>query len=165
MPRRIPALCGAGLAALSALAIATSAGAQAPTAQTLTVTEGASGTSNIVDNPPKSRRHGENTRFSVGDAILFTSPLLDASRRRIGRVKVSCWITKAGGFARAESDCLGVFELSGGKLYVSAALKFGATRTTGVVLAGTGAYQGLHGTFESVNHRDDTSTDTFNLTP
>ena len=168
MPRRIAALCGAAVAATAAVAVAIAgpAGAQTPTAQTLTLTEPANGQFSIVDNPPKSRRHGENTRFSVGDALVITNRVLDASRHRVGSVRAVCFITKAGGFARAEADCLGVFALSGGNLYVTIPLVFSEDSTqTGVVVGGTGAYQGLHGTWTSVNHRDGSSTDTLTLTP
>ena len=164
MPRRIVVLGGA---ALAALAVAAPSGAQTPpAAQTVTVVEpGTGGTFNIVDNAPKSRRHGERTRFSVGDAVVLTNPVRDTTGKRIGRVRASCWVTKLGGFARAELDCLAVFALSTGNIYVTAPLTFSSSTTNGTVVGGTGAYQGLHGTWTSVSHRDDSSTDTFNLTP
>jgi hypothetical protein len=167
MARRIAPLAGAALAALAALAVAVPAGAQAPPgAQTLTVTEpGSGGTFNIVDNAPKSRRHGRNLRFSVGDALVISNRVLDGSRKRIGTVRAVCFITKAGGFDRAESDCVGVFALTTGSLYVTVEMNFTATTSTGSVVGGTGAYQGLHGTWTSVQHRDESSTDTFTLTP
>jgi hypothetical protein len=34
-----------------------------------------------------------------------------------------------------------------------------------MIHGGTGAYAGLHGTWESVSTNEDTSTDTFTLTP
>ena len=165
MPRRIPALCGAGLAAIAALAFAVPVGAQAPTAQTLTVVEQESaGTFNIVDNPPKSRRHGERTRFSVGDAIVINNPVVNEQRQRIGRARGVCFITKPGTFARAEADCLAVFALRNGNLYGTIPLVFHEDNATGTIFAGTGAYQGLHGTWASVSG-EDSSTDTFTLTP
>ena len=166
MSRRIPVLCGAGLAAIAALAVALPAGAQTPTAQTLTVIEQENaGTFNVVDNPPKSRRHGERTRFSVGDAIVINNPVVDAQRQRIGRARGVCFITKAGTFARAEADCLAVFALRNGNLYGTIPLIFHEESATGTIYAGTGAYQGLHGTWASTSTNEDTSTDTFTLTP
>jgi hypothetical protein len=165
MPRRIPVLCGAALAA-AALAVTAPAGAQTPTAQTLTVIEQESaGTFNIVDNPPKSRRHGARTRFSVGDAIVINNPVVDAQRRRIGRSRGVCFITKPGTFARAEADCLAVFALTNGNLYGSIPLVFSQDTSTGVIHGGTGAYAGLHGTWASESTSNDTSTSTFTLTP
>src|SRR5215212_5731973 len=145
MARRMAPLAGA---ALAALVVAVPAGAQAPPVpQTLTVTEAATGgTFGIVDNAPRSRRHGRNQRFSIGDALVITSRVLDGSRKRIGTARAVCFVTKAGGFDRAESDCVGVFALTTGNLYVTAPLKFSGTSTTGSVVGGTGAYQGLHGT-------------------
>src|SRR5215218_7805762 len=100
MARRIAPLAGAALATLAAAAVAVPAGAQAPpAAQTLTVTEAATGgTFGIVDNAPKSRRHGRNQRFSVGDALVIANRVLDSSRKRIGTVRAVCFITKPGGF-------------------------------------------------------------------
>jgi hypothetical protein len=166
MPRRIPALCSAGLAAIAVLGIALPAGAQTPTAQTLTVIEQENaGTFNIVDNPPKSRRHGERTRFSVGDAIVINNPVVNEQRQRIGRARGVCFITKPGTFARAEADCLAVFALRNGNLYGTIPLIFRADTSTGTIYAGTGAYQGLHGTWASASTSETTSTDTFTLTP
>jgi hypothetical protein len=165
MPRRIPVLCGAALAA-AALAVTAPAGAQTPTAQTLTVIEqDSAGTFDIVDNAPKSRRQGARMRFSVGDAIVISNPVVDAQRRRIGRARGVCFITKPGTFARAEADCLAVFTLTNGNLYGALPLVFSDDRSTGVIYGGTGTYAGLHGTWESASTSEDTSTDTFTLTP
>jgi hypothetical protein len=166
MSRRMPALCGAGLATIAAVAVALPAGAQTPTAQTLTVIERESaGTLNFVDNPPKSRRHGARTRFSVGDAMVITNPVVDQQRRRIGTSRGVCFITKPGTFARAEADCLGEFALTNGTLYGTIKLVFHEENSTGTIYAGTGAYAGLHGTWASTSTSETTSTNTFTLTP
>ena len=76
-------------------------------------------------------------------------------------------VTKAGGFDKAAADCLGVFALASGNLYVT------LPDLTFLGIVGIGhrrrgdrrPYQGLHGTSTTVNHADDSSTDTFNLTP
>jgi hypothetical protein len=162
MVRRIAALSTVALAAAAA-GVAVPAGAQ--TATTLTLTEPAGGTFNIVDNAPKSHGQGEHQRFSVGDSLVISNKILDASRKRVGKVQAVCFVNKAGTFATATSDCVGVFKLAGGNLYVSIPLQFSSTKETGAVVGGTGAYQGLHGTWTTVNHRDDSSTDTFTLTP
>jgi hypothetical protein len=160
MLRRLAVLTG-----LAAAVAATPAAAQAPTPQTLTVTETArGGTSDVVDRPPKSPTGGEGRRLSRDDSLVITNPLRDRANRPIGRLRVTCAITKAGGFDRAAGDCLGVFALKTGRIYVTAPLDLAATRTTGTVLAGTGAYAGMHGTWTSVQHRDGSATDTFSLT-
>ncbi len=119
-----------------------------------------------MDRPPKSRGHGRNLRFSVGDAMVLTNPARDASGKKVGRVRAVCWITKAGGFDKARGDCLGVFALTTGNLFVTLPdFTFSGSSATGTVVAGTGAYQGLHGTWATVDHADESSTDTFTLTP
>ncbi len=156
----------AGAAAATALCLASPVMAQAPTG-TLTFHEpAAGGTFNIVDNPPKSHRTGARTRFSTKDAIVFSNPLRDASGKRAGTLRVVCYITKAGTFATAKSDCVGVFGLATGNLYVSVLDQgFSGTTTDGTIVGGTGAYVGAKGTLHSVSHRNDTSDDTLTLTP
>jgi hypothetical protein len=153
------------LAALASLAAAASAVAQSQP-QTLTVTETAGGgTSDVVDHPPKSPSGGADRRLSKDDTLVITNPLRDTAGRPIGRVRASCAITKAGGFDKAAADCLGVFEMKAGKLYVTLPLDFASTTANGTVLGGTGAYAGLRGTWTSVQHRDGSATDTFTLAP
>jgi len=156
----------AGTAAATALCLAAPAMAQAPTG-TLTFHEPASGgTFSIVDNPPKSRTHGERTRFSTKDALVFSSPLQDATGKRAGTLRVVCYIKKPGTFATATSDCVGVFGLATGNLYVSVLdQSFAESTTDGTIVGGTGAYVGAKGTMHSVSHRNDTSDDTLTLTP
>jgi hypothetical protein len=141
-------LASAAGAAL-AVAAAVPASAQAPAAQTLTFKEVDKGsTFAFVDNPPKSpRRHGQPTRVSPGDLFVFAEPLQDTAGRPFGRLRVTCFITKAGTAATPHGDCLGVFSLPTGQLWASASI--GATTTTGAILAGTGAYANMHGTFVS----------------
>jgi hypothetical protein len=155
------------LAALASLAAAASAAAQSQSQpQTLTVTETArGGTSDVVDHPPKSPSGGADRRLSKDDTLVITNPLRDTAGRPIGRVRASCAITKAGGFDKAAADCLGVFQMKAGKLYVTLPLNFAASTSNGTVLGGTGAYTGLRGTWTSVQHRNGSSTDTFTLAP
>ena len=151
------------LAVLASLVAAAPAVAQT---QTLTVTETArGGTTDVVDHPPKSPRGGTDRRLSKDDTLVITNPLRDTSNRPIGRVRATCAITKAGGFDKAAADCLGVFEMKAGKLYVTLPLDFASTTANGTVLGGTGAYAGLRGTWTSVQHRDGSATDTFTLAP
>jgi hypothetical protein len=161
MTRRI-----AATAALAALAVAAPATAQTPAPRTLTIVETASGgTTDVVDRPPRSRTGGEQRRLSRDDTLVITNPLRSTAGRRIGRLRVSCAVTKAGGFDSAAGDCLGVFALRTGRLYVTVPMNLAARTSNGTVLGGTGAYEGLSGTWTSVQHRDGSATDTFTLTP
>jgi hypothetical protein len=151
------------LAVFASLVAAAPAAAQT---QTLTVKETAGGgTTDVVDHPPKSPKGGAERRLSKDDTLVITNPLRDTSNRPIGRVRATCAITKAGGFDKAAADCLGVFEMKAGKLYVTLPLEFASTTANGTVLGGTGAYAGLRGTWTSVQHRDGSATDTFTLAP
>ena len=163
--RRIAA-AGLGVATALALASATPAHAQAPSG-TLTFHEPASGgTFNIIDNAPKSKTKGARTRFSTKDAIVFTNPLQDASGKRAGTLKVICWITTAGTFQTAKSDCLGKFQLSNGSIFVGVENQSFASNTTdGTIVGGTGSYVGAKGTLHSVSNDNDTSDDTITFTP
>jgi hypothetical protein len=134
--------------------------------QTQTVKETArGGTTDVVDHPPKSPKGGTERRLSKDDTLVITNPLRDTSNRPIGRVRVTCAVTKAGSFDKAAADCLGVFQMKAGKIYVTLPLDFASSTTNGTVLGGTGAYAGLRGTWTSVQHQDGSATDTFTLAP
>jgi|tagenome__1003787_1003787.scaffolds.fasta_scaffold20110083_2 hypothetical protein len=158
-------LAVAGTAAATALCLASPAMAQAPTG-TLTFHEPANaGTFNIVDNAPKSRQGGARTRFSTKDALVFSNAL-QTGGKPAGTVRVTCYIRKAGTFATAKSDCVGIFGLATGNIYVSVLdQSFSSSTTDGTIVGGTGAYVGAKGTFHSVSNKNDTSDDTLTFTP
>jgi hypothetical protein len=150
----------AGVAALLIVAVAP-ASSQAPTTQTLTFTEVDKGsTFNFIDNPPKSpRRRGQPTRVSVGDLFILNEPLRDTSGKPFGHLRATCFITKAGSPNDLQGDCFGVYSLPNGQLWASASLS--SQVTAGAILAGTGAYANMHGTFTSKSTKtgsDDTVT-------
>jgi hypothetical protein len=155
----------AGAAITAALCIAAPAMAQAPTG-TLAFHEPANaGTFNIVDNAPKSRQGGARTRFSTKDALVFSNAL-ETGGKRAGTLRVTCYIRKAGTFATAKSDCIGIFGLATGNIYVSVLdQSFSSSATDGTIVGGTGPYVGAKGTFHSVSHNNDTSDDTLTFTP
>jgi hypothetical protein len=153
------------MGSLAALAAAGTAAAQTPTPQTLTLIETArGGTTNVVDRPPLSRQGGTERRLSKDDTLVITNPLRDTSGRRAGRLRASCAVTKAGGFDSAAGDCLGVFGLKAGRIYVTVPMNLAATTTTGTVLGGTGAFAGVRGTWTSVQRRDGSARDTLTMT-
>lgn len=150
---------------LAALAAAGTAAAQTPTPQTLTLIETArGGMTNVVDRPPLSRQGGTERRLTKDDTLVITNPLRDTSGRRAGRLRASCAVTKAGGFDSAAGDCLAVFQLKAGRIYVTMPMNLAATTTTGAVLGGTGAYAGVRGTWTSVQRRNGSARDTLTLT-
>ena len=152
-------------ASLAALGWAGTAAAQTPSPQALTLIETArGGTTHVVDRPPVSRQGGANRRLTKDDTLVITNPLRDTSGRRAGRLRASCAVTKAGGFDSAAGDCLGVFQLKAGRIYVTVPLNLAATTTTGSVLGGTGAYAGVRGTWTSVQRRNGSARDTLTLT-
>jgi hypothetical protein len=149
------------LAGVLLLCVATPASAQAPGTLTLTFTELNKGsTFGFIDNPPKARlRHGQPTRVSAGDMLVFSSPLRDSAGRPFGRLRATCFITRGGSPSNPPADCWGVYGLPTGQLWGSATT--GAGTTKGAILGGTGAFADMHGTFVSTPTKtgtDDTIT-------
>jgi len=116
----------------------------------------------FVDATPKSkRRHGAPVRLSPGDAFVIIDPLVSDSGRRLGRLRAVCFAVKSARATAATLNCIGVFALRRGNLYLSARLKFTGPATRGKVVGGSGAYAGARGTFVSKNTStgsDDTVT-------
>ena len=75
--------------------LTTSGGAQVPGEQTFKIIEGSGGTFKFVDTAPKAK-NPRNPRFSVGDALIFTTPLFNEAKTRIGTVHVYCAVTVGG---------------------------------------------------------------------
>jgi hypothetical protein len=157
----------AAASALAALLLAPSAGGQAPQGRTIVLTEQNRGaTFAFVDNPPKTRlsRGGEPRRASVGDMQVFTIPLLNESRARVGRLAVQCVVTAPGPVSRAHVLCTGAVTLAEGLISLVATITSNSNTVTAAVTGGTGSYAGARGTFTSVS-RGNTSTDTIQLLP
>ena len=145
----------------SVLAAAASAPAQAPVSQTVTFKEVNRGAGfNFVDNPPRApHRNGLPTRVSPGDFFVVSNPLRDSAGKPFGRLRATCFITRSAPANALHGDCIGVFSLPTGQLWGSGTT--GPGTTTGVIVAGTGAFANMHGTFISKSTRtgaDDTVT-------
>jgi hypothetical protein len=156
-------------AALGAAAIpAVPALGQAPTppgATTLNLREVDRGsTFKFIDHAPKTRRGpgGFPRRISAGDQFVFTNPVVDGASNRVGTLRVSCIAPVA--TRTFDLDCLGVFRLNTGNIWVAASTPGTGSTTTGAIIGGTGAYVGARGTFVSVEDRTG-SNDTFTLLP
>lgn len=154
-------------AALLASVVVAGAGGQAPPGRTLVLTELAKGGRfGFVDNPPKVKRtKGRAPRLSVGDLLVFSSPIADQQGSRVGRLHVQCVVSVPGTSRTAEQVCTGVFRLKDGLIGVAAALAGEPTTVSAIVTGGTGAYEGARGTLTSVSHRNGSSTDTLHLLP
>ena len=144
MKKRFATLATAAVAAtVIAGILTTSGGAQVPGEQTFKIIEGAGGTFKFVDTAPKAK-NPRNPRFSVGDALIFTTPLFDEAKTRIGSVHVYCAVTVGGNnFTRASLQCNGTYVLRDGTLAASAAVIKGNPKIA--VVGGTGAYEGARG--------------------
>jgi hypothetical protein len=158
-------LAAVGVGVVGVLAFGPGASAQAPTGTTITFTELDEGsTFRFIDHTPRVRSEN-NPRFSMGDQIVFTNPLANASGARIGKLHATCTMTVGGRFSRAVAVCTGAYRLQAGQLQVQVLTKLTGETTVGSVVGGTGAYANARGTFRSVTRSDDNSDVTVTLAP
>jgi hypothetical protein len=148
------------LIAAAALALSACGGTGSPklVERTLTFTERDTDQFSFFDNPPKTRLRAEGPeRLSNGDQLTFASDLLDASKRDVGDLDVTCVFTRPGRFDDSSAVCTGVMTIPGGSLTASVGgrafaegTQEGGT-TAGAILGGTGRYAGATGDFKSKN--------------
>jgi hypothetical protein len=160
--RRVHALLAASTAAAAATAVAvlSSAAAQAPTTRTLTFHELDKGATfvHVRNTPTKNQRSNR-----LGDQIVFTNPVTDASGARVGRSHVSCVTTiGATDFRRSTITCTATLHLRDGDLTGQFVTGLAAASTTGAITGGTGAYANARGVIAST-HTDTGSDDTITL--
>jgi hypothetical protein len=148
----------AAILALSALAAAAligpGASAQSPGGRTLSLTELEKGSTfkHVRNTKPKSPRAN-----SLGDVIVFTNPLADASGQVVGKLHGSCATTVgARNFLKSVMTCDGVAVLRDGTLTWQAAFKVGASTVNGAITGGTGAYANARGVLVSKEDRSGT---------
>ena len=157
------------LAAIAAvtlgIVLSSSGSAQQPGERTLTFIERSNlGTFNLIDNPPKSRGRGNNTRLSAGDMFVFRGPLFDANNtQRVGQLGGTCTAVKGGRFASAIFHCSAGMQLSDGTIEFQGPVTFGRTLRVAVV-GGTQAYENARGSLTSTEGQR-TSTDAVHLLP
>jgi hypothetical protein len=119
----------------------------------------------FIDHPPLNKPNRRPT-YSVGDEIVFSTPLADASGRA-GELRARCTMTHPA----PASDrlnlghplCVGAFVLRKGALFVDV-VDAGTRATHGAITGGTGAYVGARGTLTSTNTRSG-SNDVVTLLP
>jgi hypothetical protein len=155
----------AAILALGALAAAVLVGpgasAQSPAGRTVTLTELAKGSTfkHVRNTRTKSQRAN-----SLGDVIVFTNPLADASGKVVGRLHASCATTVgARNFLKSVITCDGAAVLRDGTLHWQASFKVGASAVKGAITGGTGAYANARGGFVSAKDERGGSQDTFTL--
>jgi hypothetical protein len=148
----------AAILALGALAAAAllgpGASAQSPAGRTISLTELEKGSTfkHVRNTKTKSSRAN-----SLGDVIVFTNPLADASGQVVGKLHASCATTVgARNFLKSSMTCDGVAVLRDGTLTWQAALKVGASSVNGAVTGGTGAYANARGVLVSREDRSGT---------
>jgi hypothetical protein len=148
----------AAILALGALAAAAllgpGASAQSPAGRTISLTELEKGSTfkHVRNTKTKSSRAN-----SLGDVIVFTNPLADASGQVVGKLHASCATTVgARNFLKSSMTCDGVAVLRDGTLTWQAAFKVGASSVNGAVTGGTGAYANARGVLVSREDRSGT---------
>jgi hypothetical protein len=152
-------------AVATGVVLSTSSTAQTPGARTFVLSElTRSATFRFIDNPPKAFNNGRGS-VSAGDIATVRTPLVDASKHRAGTLNAACTVTKpAKTFATAVLQCNVGFELQGGQLAATGAVR-GETRSTVLAITGgTGANEGARGSVTAVAGRTE-SQDTFHLLP
>ena len=160
MVRILAAALALGALAAAAL-LGSGASAQSPGARTISVTELEKGSTfkHVRNSRAKSPRAN-----SLGDVLVFTNPLADASGRVAGRLHAACATTVgARNFLRSVITCEGAAVLRDGTLTWQATFKVGAATVTGAITGGTGAYANARGTFVSAKDDRGGSRDTFTL--
>jgi hypothetical protein len=148
----------AAILALGALAAAVLVGpgasAQSPAGRTVTLTELAKGSTfkHVRNTRTKSQRAN-----SLGDVIVFTNPLADASGKVVGRLHASCATTVgARNFLKSAITCHGAAVLRDGMLTWQAAFKVGVSTVNGAITGGTWAYANARGVLVSKEDRSGT---------
>jgi hypothetical protein len=149
-------LAAVALAALAAVAlVGPGASAQAPAGRTLTFTELDKGsTFKHVRNTKQPKSAQSNL---LGDVIVFTNPMADASGTIVGKNTAVCATTVgARKFPKSLITCQGSVVLRDGTMTWQGAFKVGGSGTTSAITGGTGAYANARGVVVSKQDRAST---------
>jgi hypothetical protein len=128
----------------------------------------AGSTFRFIDNAPKSpasNPESKRYRFSVGDEVVFTSPLFDRKGgTRQGTLYTAAKIVKGGRFDQVSLIASAIYVLNDGS-QISAAGLFSFSKPVSVAITGgSGRYAGARGSLTSTTAKD-SSTDTLTLLP
>ena len=148
-------LAAVALAALAAVVlIGPGASAQSPAGRTITFTELGKGSTfkHIRNTKPKSARSN-----MLGDVIVFTNRIADASGKVIGKNHAVCATTvEARSFPKSVITCQGSVVLGDGTMTWQGTFKAGGSTSTSTVTGGTGAYANARGVVVSKQDKGDT---------
>jgi hypothetical protein len=154
MSRILATALALGALAAAALLVGPGASAQSPGGRTLSFTELEKGATfkHVRNTKPKSPRAN-----SLGDILVFTNPLADASGRVVGRLHVSCATTAgARNFLKSAITCSGTYVLRDGTVTAQGTFRVGGSTTTIAITGGTGAYANARGVLVSKDDRGGT---------
>lgn len=151
---RSASLVGAAAVLVGAVAVLLLAASSSArnTGKTYTITTVKTRGSVWVAATPKGMRVGH---LSPGDRLVETNDILRDGRVKgvfIGTAMVASPRTLAAG--HAIGMVRGIYRFADGDLYVEGVVSFSTTAGSGVVVGGTGAYQGAHGTLKSDGSKD-----------
>jgi Dirigent-like protein len=145
--------------------------AQAPTATTLSLYEPANGgTFKILDNAPRSPVSNPGSRkyrFSVGDQVIFSNPMLDhKGGTRLATLYLEGTVVKGKTFNTVSvlSRAVIVFT-NGDQIAAEGIFSFSGAQVRIAIVGGTGAYASARGFVISQNNADDSSQDTLTILP
>ena len=160
---------GASLVVLLAVAVP-SGSAQAPGSTTISLYEPANGGAfRIIDNAPRSpvkNPESKKYRFSLGDELVFTNPVLDKKGgSKLGTLYVKATVVSGKTFATVSTLAQAALVFNDGS-QIQAAGVFQFNRDVRIaVTGGTGTYLGARGDVFSHSNADDSSQDTITLLP
>ena len=148
-------LAALALSALAAAAlIGPGASAQSPAGRTITFTELEKGSTfkHVRNTKPKSAQSN-----LLGDVIVFTNPMADASGEVVGKNHAVCATTVgARKFPKSVMTCNGSAVLRDGTLTWQGVFKVGGSTATSAITGGTGAYANARGVVVSKQDRSGT---------
>src|SRR3954466_2360766 len=121
MTRRFAALGAAALASAAVAVPALAQGGGATTTVTFTELSDAS-TFHFVDNAPRTKvTKGSPKKTSAGDFFVLTVPLADASKAKVGELRVQCVAAKTSkSFDKAGFFCNGTMAFKDGSALIVA---------------------------------------------
>ena len=146
-------LAAVALAALAAVALV-GPGASAQGGRTITFTELEKGSTfkHVRNTKPKSAQSN-----LLGDAIVFTNRIADASGKVIGKNHAVCATTVgARSFPKSDMTCNGSLVLRDGTMSWQGTFNVGASSSSGTITGGTGAYANARGVLVSKEDRSGT---------
>ena len=154
MSRILAAALALGALAATALLVGPGASAQSPAGRTITFTELEKGSTfkHIRNTKPKSAQSN-----LLGDVIVFTNRIADASGKVIGKNHAVCATTVgARKFPKSVITCHGSVVLGDGTMTWQGAFKVGGSTRTSAITGGTGAYANARGVVVSKQDQGNT---------